>query len=106
MRKKYLDNIRWFIILLVLIDHTVCIFSSCKSPMSYNTTGIEVLDSLGYMIYPWFMPCLFVVAGMSAKYALEKKDKMEFIYFYFFWGIIYFHMKGCKSFVKSMHFIF
>lgn len=79
MRRKYLDNIRWFIILLVLIDHTVCIFSSCKSPMSYNTTGIEALDAIGYMIYPWFMPCLFVVAGMSAKYALEKKEKKVFL---------------------------
>lgn len=72
MRKHYLDNIRWFIILLVLVDHTVCIFSACKSPMSYNTNGIEALDSIGYLIYPWFMPCLFVVAGMSARYAIAK----------------------------------
>lgn len=72
MRKYYLDNIRWFIILLVLLDHTVCIFSACKSPMSYNTNGIEALDAVGYLIYPWFMPCLFVVAGMSARYAIAK----------------------------------
>lgn len=72
MRKHYLDNIRWFIILLVLVDHTVCIFSSCKSAMSYNTGGIEYMDSIGYLIYPWFMPCLFVVAGMSARYAITK----------------------------------
>lgn len=79
MRKKYLDNIRWSIILLVLLVHTVCIYSACKAPMSYNSEGIAILDAIGYMIYPWFMPCLFVVAGMSAKYALEKKTPKAFL---------------------------
>ena len=78
MRKHYLDNLRWFIIILVLIFHTVCIFSSCHAAMSYNTNGIEALDALGYLIYPWFMPCLFVVAGMSARYAIAKTDRRQF----------------------------
>lgn len=79
MRKYYLDNMRWFIILLVLVFHTVSIFSSCKGLMSFNEPGIPALDSIGYMIYPWFMCCLFVAAGMSAKYALEKRNRKAFI---------------------------
>lgn len=79
MRKYYLDNMRWFIILLVLVFHTVSIFSSCKGLMSFNEPGIPALDSIGYMIYPWFMCCLLVAAGVSAKYALEKRSGKAFI---------------------------
>jgi hypothetical protein len=79
MRKYYLDNMKWFIIILVLVFHVVSIFSSCKGLMSFNEPGIPALDSIGYMIYPWFMSCLFVAAGVSAKYALDKKDKRTFV---------------------------
>lgn len=79
MRKHYLDNIRWFVIILVILNHTVSTFSSCKAMMSYNADGIAALDAIGYFIYPWFMPCLFLIAGMSAKYALEKRTEKEFL---------------------------
>lgn len=79
MRKYYLDNMKWSIILLVLVFHTVSIFSSCKAPMSFNAPGISALDGIGYMIYPWFMSCMFVAAGISAKFALKKRDEKTFI---------------------------
>ena len=79
MRKYYLDNMKWSIILLVLVFHTISIFSSCKAPMSFNAPGIPVLDVIGYIIYPWFMPCMFVAAGTSAKFALKKRDERTFI---------------------------
>lgn len=79
MRKYYLDNMKWSIILLVLVFHTVSIFSSCKAPMSFNAPGIPALDSIGYMIYPWFMSCMFVAAGVSAKFALKKRDRKTFV---------------------------
>lgn len=78
MRKYYLDNMKWSIILLVLAFHTVCIFSSCKAPMSFNAPGIPVLDSIGYLVYPWFMSCMFAAAGISAKFALEKRSRKSF----------------------------
>lgn len=70
---------KWFIILLVVLFHVISVFSSCKGLMSINEPGIPALDSIGYMIYPWFMSCLFIAAGVSAKYALEKIDKRSFI---------------------------
>lgn len=79
MRKYYLDNMRWFIILLVLVFHVISIFSSCKGLMSFNEPGIPALDSIGYMIYPWFMSCMFAAAGVSAKYALKKRNSKEFV---------------------------
>jgi hypothetical protein len=47
--------------------------------MSFNAPGIPALDSIGYMIYPWFMSCMFVAAGISARFALEKRDGKTFI---------------------------
>ena len=79
MRKYYLDNMKWFIILLVLVFHVVSIFSSCKGLMCFNEPGIPAMDSIGYMIYPWFMSCMFVAAGVSAKYALEKRSRKTFV---------------------------
>lgn len=70
---------KWSIILLVLVFHTISIFSSCKAPMSFNAPGIPAMDGIGYMIYPWFMSCMFVAAGISAKFALEKRDGKTFI---------------------------
>lgn len=79
MRKAYLDNIRWFIILLVLVFHVVAIFCSYGALMSYNYPGIPALDAIGYFVYPWFMPCMFVVAGISARFSLAKKSNSQFV---------------------------
>lgn len=35
MRKYYLDNIRWSVIVLVLVFHVVSIYCSCGAVMSY-----------------------------------------------------------------------
>ncbi|QQO07864.1 acyltransferase family protein [Breznakiella homolactica] len=79
MRKVYLDNIRWFVILMVLVFHAVSTFCSNGSLMSYNFPGIPALDAIGYLLYPWFMPCMFVVAGISAQYSLAKKTSSQFV---------------------------
>ena len=56
MRKYYLDNISWSVIVLVLVFHVVSIYGSCGAVMSYNAPGIPAMDAIGYLIYPWFMP--------------------------------------------------
>lgn len=37
------------------------------------------MDVFLYLIYPWFMPCLFLISGISAKYALDKKSGKQFL---------------------------
>lgn len=39
----------------------------------------RILSTLIVLVNPWFMPVLFVLAGMSARYALEKRTTKEFI---------------------------
>ena len=78
MRKHWLDNLRWVTVLLVLFYHVIYF---------YNNKGVfggiggfgpypdcpQYQDAVMYVLYPWFMPLLFILAGISARYALQKQ---------------------------------
>lgn len=77
-RKHFLDNIRWVTVLLVLLYHVVYF---------YNNKGVfggiggwvddpkaQPQDAIMYILYPWFMMLLFLVAGISSRYALQKSS--------------------------------
>ncbi len=72
MRKIFIDNLRSFVIVLVVIFHVTATYNSNGSPLNYNGKGLAYMDVIGYMIYPWFMILLFAVSGMAVRYALEK----------------------------------
>ena len=81
-RKHWLDNLRWVVVLLVLLYHVIYF---------YNNKGVfggiggfgpypdvkQYQDVVMYILYPWFMPLLFLLAGMSARYGLEGKGVKE-----------------------------
>lgn len=80
MRKHYIDNIRWTTVILVLIYHVFYMFNHAGvfggiKPLE----GAEGADVLLYFVYPWFMALLFLLAGMSARYALSKRTAKQFI---------------------------
>lgn len=77
-RKNYIDNIRWITVLLVTVYHVIYIFNSCGVISNFTIQGIPQLDSLLVFVYPWFMALLFVVAGVSAKFSLQKRTAKEF----------------------------
>ena len=82
MRKHWLDNLRWVTVLLVLFYHVIYF---------YNNKGVfggiggfgdypehpQYQDVVMYILYPWFMPLLFILAGISARYALQHKTAKE-----------------------------
>lgn len=78
-RKNYLDNIRWMTVILVMVYHVVYIFNSQGVLSNFHVQGIEALDGFLYIVYPWFMAILFVVAGVSARYALSKRTGKSFL---------------------------
>lgn len=80
MRKSYIDNLRWVTVLLVLVYH-VCYLFNGLSVFGGISTGKSLLigDLLISLVYPWFMVLLFAVAGVSARYSLEKRTGKEFI---------------------------
>ncbi|MEE0859540.1 MAG: acyltransferase [Acutalibacteraceae bacterium] len=77
-RKYYIDNIRWFTVLLVIVYHVIYMFNSVGVISNIDVKGIKEMDYAEYFVYPWFMCLLFVVAGMSAKYSLSHRSAKEF----------------------------
>ena len=82
MRKHWIDNLRWATVLLVLFYHVIYF---------YNNKGVfggiggfgeypqcsQYQDVVMYILYPFFMPLLFLLAGISARYALQKYPAKE-----------------------------
>lgn len=79
MRKHYLDNLRYSIVLLVVFYHIIYIFNSVGVITNVIIQGVPQMDIFLYIIYPWFMPCLFLISGISTKYALEKQTGKQFL---------------------------
>ncbi len=78
-RLHYIDNLRWITISLLVIYH------AC---MAYNTWGeknyiffkdLKPLAFIVVLISPWFMPLMFLLAGVSASYSLSKRGYGKFI---------------------------
>ena len=82
VRKHWIDNLRWVTVLLVLLYHVVYF---------YNNKGVfggvggfgeypecpQYQDVVMYILYPWFMPLLFILAGIGARYALRKHSARD-----------------------------
>ena len=65
-RKYYIDNLRNLTILLLFPVHTFMIWNDFGSRFYIWLGENKILSTLIVLINPWFMPLLFVLAGMSA----------------------------------------
>jgi len=79
MRKKYLDNLRSIMILLLFPVHTFMIWNNYGTKFYVWGGESNLLSSIIILVNPWFMSLLFVIAGMCAKYSLDKRSISEFI---------------------------
>lgn len=80
MRKHYIDNLRTSIVLLVVLYHVCYIFNGVGVLGGIpNSLCIPLCDGFATLVYPWFMVLLFIIAGMSSDYSLEKRSTKEFI---------------------------
>lgn len=79
MRKHWIDNLRWVTVLLVLLYHVVYFYNNkgVFGGIGGFGDGPQYQDVIMYILYPWFMPLLFILAGISARYALEKRTEKE-----------------------------
>lgn len=108
MRKKYMDNIRWITVVLVVLYHVVYMFNSCGVLGGIGPLAqMQYQDVLLYVLYPWFMLLLFVVSGMSARLYLDRHSHREFVkartvkllvpstigLFVFWWILGYYNMR-------------
>ena len=78
MRRAYIDNLRSAIVLLVVLYHACLVFAGSGAVLNVQGPPLPVLDGVGLLLYPWLMPLMFLLAGMSARYALEKRTLRQF----------------------------
>lgn len=79
MRRHYIDNLRNFTIMLLFPVHTFMIWNDFGSGFYIWAGESRSLSTLIVLVNPWFMPLLFVLAGMSARYALDKRTVKAFV---------------------------
>ncbi len=79
-RRHYIDNLRSFAVLSVVVFHTVFIFG-CYS--TRGTVGsfdrVQYQDIIAYLINPWLVSVLFLVAGISSRIYLQKHTVKEYL---------------------------
>ena len=80
MRKKYLDNIKWFTVLLVVFYHIFYMYDSngvAGGPGPFYED--QPWDVVEYILYPWFMILLYIVSGIVSRIYLENHTAKEFL---------------------------
>jgi len=82
MRKHWIDNLRWVTVLSVLLYHVIYFFNNKWVFGGIGGLGTfpelqQYQDVIMYILYPFFMPLLFLLAGISARYSLQKYSCKE-----------------------------
>jgi len=80
MRKCYMDNLRWMTILLLIPYHAAQAWNTWGEPNYIFFEGNRLISSIIVFFSPFFMPLLFVLAGMSTKYALQKRTIKQYFF--------------------------
>lgn len=79
MRKYYIDNLRWLILLVLIPYHIAQAWNTWNEPNYIFFEGNRFISSIIVFFSPYFMPLLFLLAGISTRYALKKKTGREYL---------------------------
>lgn len=80
MRRVWMDNLRAGIVVLVFVYHVFYLFNASGVLGGVgHFSEVQYQDAYLYFVYPWFMVLLFALAGVAARYSLEKRSHKEFI---------------------------
>ncbi len=77
-RKTYLDNLRALTILLLFPFHTFMIYNNWGEPFYVHGAELVVPSVINHVLWVWMMPLLFAVAGISSRYALQKRSAAQY----------------------------
>lgn len=78
-RKHYIDNLRGLVLLILVPYHTAQAWNCWGEPNYIFFESNERISSFIVFFSPYFMPLLFVLAGISTKYALNKRTNKEYL---------------------------
>jgi peptidoglycan/LPS O-acetylase OafA/YrhL len=78
-RKYYIDNLRWLTVLLLFPFHVFIIYNTFGDGNYIKGQENIILTNIIVSFWPWFMPLLFVLAGISSKYSLDNRNIKGYI---------------------------
>ncbi len=79
MRRYYIDNLRWFSVLLLFPYHAAMVYNDWGENFYIRSQAVKPISAFIISTYTWFMPLLFVLAGISSFYALQKRTPKEYV---------------------------
>ena len=79
MRKHYIDNLRSLAILILIPYHAAMAWNSWGEPNYMMFGSNVVLSSIIVAFSPFLMPLLFLLAGMSTRFALKKRTAGQYV---------------------------
>ena len=77
-RKHYLDNLRAFTLILLFPFHIFMIYNNWGENWYIHGREIYFASVFNIICGSWMMPLLFALAGMSSRYALNKRNVGEY----------------------------
>ncbi|MDE7211673.1 MAG: acyltransferase family protein, partial [Lachnospiraceae bacterium] len=79
MRKYYMDNLRWIIIFLLIPYHAAMAWNAWGGPNYIYFGSNNVISSIIVFFSPYFMPLMFLLAGMSTRFALQRRTLSQYV---------------------------
>jgi len=78
-RKHYLDNLRTIAVLMLIPQHTLMLFNDWGESWYIHSTELMLPSLIKNLNSFWMMPLLFTVAGVSSRYALDRRDTGTYV---------------------------
>jgi glucan biosynthesis protein C len=79
MRVEFLDNLRYLMIVLVVVYHSVAAYANVVPWWAVHDAGFFAADVVRELLDVFMMPVLFFVAGYFTLPSLRKKGLWEFL---------------------------
>lgn len=79
MRKNYIDNLRWITVLMLVPYHAAMAWNVWGEPNYIYFESNKLISSIIVFLSPYFMPLLFLLAGISTRYALQKRTVKQYL---------------------------
>ncbi len=79
MRKNFIDNLRWMDVLLLIPYHAAQAFDTWGEMNYIYFWPNRAISSFIVFFSPFFMPLLFLLAGMNTRYSLNKRTYGQYI---------------------------
>ena len=78
-RVHYIDNLRWLTVSILILYHAAIAYNTWDEANYIFFDPVRPLAAIVSFSSPWFMPLMFLLAGASARFSLQKRSTGEFV---------------------------